>query len=214
MFIEPLRFLWSMAKNSGDVILRDRMQFDLDGSGNRTTLYGRIDLSSYVNPVSRDGLAIKEVFFQFRNSASAGLPNTGGFEPVGKNLSGSETLSQTSCMKVFATTRAYENASEVGIASPDVLCVYERYSTALPAGYDAGALAGGNSCITENLWYGPKDLHPEGYTVVSDLLIGVATDIWDSEDDNTLEIDVVLIAEPIKISTERMNEILSQAQDL
>lgn len=203
-----------MAKNSGDVILRDRMQFDLDGSGNRTTLYGRIDLSSYVNPISRDGLAIKEVFFQFRNSASAGLPNTGGFEPVGKNFSGSTTLSQTSCMKVFATTRAYENASEVGIASPDVLCVYERYSTALPAGYDAGVLVGGNNCLTENLWYGPKDLHPEGYTVVSDLLVGVATDIWDSEDDNTLEIDVVLIAEPIKISTERMNEILSQAQDL
>jgi len=25
-------------------------------------------------------------------------------------------------LKVYATTRAYENASEVGIASPDVLC--------------------------------------------------------------------------------------------
>ena len=70
------------------------------------------------------------------------------------------------------------------------------------------------NAVTENLWYGAKDLHPDGYTVVSDLLIGIATDNWDSEEDNTLEIDVVLIAEPIKISTERMNEILSQAQDL
>ncbi|GAG91028.1 unnamed protein product, partial [marine sediment metagenome] len=55
-----------MAKNRGDVILRDRMQFDLDAAGDRTTLYGRIDLSSYVNPVSRDGLAIKQVLFQLR----------------------------------------------------------------------------------------------------------------------------------------------------
>lgn len=204
-----------MAKSSGDIILRDRMQFDLDANGNRTTLYGRIDLSSYVNPVSRDGLAIKEVFFQFRNSASTALPNTGGFLPVGRDDQSAVLLPSNSCMKVYATTRAYENAAEVGIASPDVLCVYERYSTTLPISFDAAGLANSNTtAITENLWYGPKDLHPEGYTVVSDLLIGVATDIWDSEEANTLEIDVVLIAEPIKISTERMNEILSQAQDL
>jgi hypothetical protein len=203
-----------MAKSSGDIILRDRMQFDLDANGNRTTLYGRIDLSSYVNPVSRDGLAIKEVFFQFRNSASAALPNTGGFLPVGFDDQAVVPNPFNACMKVFATTRAYENAAEVGIASPDVLCVYERYSTTLPIAFDAGVAVSSTNAITENLWYGPKDLHPDGYTVVSDLLIGVATDIWDSEENNTLEIDVVLIAEPIKISTERMNEILSQAQDL
>jgi hypothetical protein len=57
-------------------------------------------------------------------------------------------------------------------------------------------------------------LHPEGYTVVSDLLIGVAADNWVLQADVTLEVDIMLIAEPIKITTERMNEILSQAQDL
>jgi len=201
-----------MAKNSGDVILRDRMQFDLDANGNRTTLYGRIDLSSYVNPVSRDGLAIKEVFFQFRNSASASLPNTGGFEPLGYQTAAN--LPQNACLKVYATTRAYENASEVGIASPDVLCVYDRVSTTLPASFDTGVQDSGFSAIVKELWYGPKDLHPAGYTVVSDLLIGIAADTWDAEENNTIEIDVVLIAEPVKISTERMNEILSQAQDL
>ena len=43
-----------MAKNSGDIILRDRMEFDLDANGNRTTVYGRIDLSSYISvkPIS------------------------------------------------------------------------------------------------------------------------------------------------------------------
>jgi len=49
---------------------------------------------------------------------------------------------------------------------------------------------------------------------VSDLLIGVAADGWDIDGEDTLEIDIMMIAEPIKISTERMNEILSQAQDL
>tara|TARA_R110000751_G_scaffold75228_2_gene151692 strand:- start:111 stop:683 length:573 start_codon:yes stop_codon:yes gene_type:complete len=190
------------------------MQFTLDADGNQSTLYGRIDLSSYVNPISRDGLAIKEVFFQFRNSGSTSMPNTGGFKPIGFNTPSGETLAAFSCMKVYATTRAYENASDVGIASPDVLCVYERYAVALPAGFDAGALAGGSNAVTENLWYGPKDLHPDGYTVVSDLLIGLAADTWNSLDDDTIEIDVVLIAEPIKITTDRMNEILSQQQDL
>jgi len=201
-----------MAKSTGDVILRDRMQFDLDANGNRTTLYGRIDLSSYVNPVSRDGLAIKEVFFQFRNSGSAVFANTGGFKPVGFQVA--NALAQNSCLKVYATTRAYENASEVGIASPDVLCVYDRVSTSLPSSFAAGVQDSGFSVVSKELWYGPKDLHPAGYTVVSDLLIGIAADHWDSEEDGTIEIDVVLIAEPIKISTDRMNEILSQAQDL
>jgi hypothetical protein len=197
-----------MAKNAGDVILRDRMQFDLDGSGDRTTLYGRIDLSSYVNPVSRDGLAIKQVLFQLRDQ-SGGNPNTGSFNLVADTLSSSGTAPQNSVLKVYATTRAYENASEVGIASPDVLCVYEAYSC-------VGATPGGTAptfVISDN-FYGPKDLHPEGFTVVSDLLIGVAADRWVSQDEDTLEIDIMLIAEPIKITTERMNEILSQAQDL
>jgi hypothetical protein len=202
-----------MAKNTGDLILRDRMQFDVDGAGNRSTLYGRFDLSQFTDPVSRMGLAIKEVYFQFRNSNSLELPNTGGFNPVaGIPNSPNDTVSSN--MKVYATTRAYENASEVGIASPDVLCVYERYSVAMPAYFNAGALESGTSAITENLWYGPRDLHPTGYTVVSDLLIGLAVDNWDEEKDTTIELDVVLVAEPVKVTTERMNEILSQQQDL
>lgn len=197
-----------MAKNKGDVILRDRMQFDLDGSGNRTTLYGRIDLSAYVNPVARDGLAIKEVRFQLRDQ-SGGLVNTGALPPVADFLSGSGTTGVQSALKVFATTRAYENASDVGIASPDVICVMDKFSIcgATPAGTTPALLAWEN-------WYGPKDLHPEGYTVVSDLLIGVAADNWVLQADETLEIDIMIIAEPISVTTERMNEILSQGMDL
>lgn len=199
-----------MAKNAGDVILRDRMQFDLTAGGDRTTLYGRIDLSSYVNPVSREGLAIKEIRFQLRQPTGNNLLNTGALSPIADWQSASGTVGQASCLKVYATTRAYENAAEVGIASPDVLCVLDRFSV-------VGATIAGVSTpplLAWEDWYGPKDLHPEGYTVVSDLLIGVAADNWVLSEDDTMEIDIMLIAEPIKITTERMNEILSQAQDL
>jgi hypothetical protein len=197
-----------MAKNAGDVILRDRMQFELDANGDRSTLYGRIDLSSYINPVKRAGLAIKEVRFQIRDPNGA-LNNSGSLPPIAEFLSSSGSQGVQSALKLYATTRAYENASEVGIASPDVLCVLDKYAVcgATPAGVSPALLAWED-------WYGPKDLHPEGYTVVSDLLIGVAADNWKAQASETLEVDIMLIAEPITITTERMNEILSQAQDL
>ena len=114
---------------------------------------------------------------------------------------------------MYATTRAYENASEVGIASPDVICVEEHLAVVGPAHTGATADNGAPMLsLTER--YGPMDLHPNGYTVVSDLLIGIAADKWDSLDLDTIEIDVLIIAEPIKVTTDRMNEILSQAQDL
>ena len=197
-----------MAKNAGDVILRDRMQFELGAGGDRSTLYGRIDLSNYINPVKRAGLAVKEIRFMVRNPAGA-LGNTGALQPVADFFSPSGSTGVQSNIKLYATTRAYENASEVGIASPDVLCVLEKFSVvgASPAGTAPSLL------VWED-WYGPKDLHPEGYTVVSDLLIGVAADNWLLLAEETLEVDIMLIAEPITITTERMNEILSQAQDL
>ena len=197
-----------MAKNAGDVILRDRMQFTMEVGGDRSTLYGRIDLSSYVDPVNRQGLAVKEIRFQVREPTGTTLDNTGIWAPIGAWQSASGSVGDLAGLKLYATTRAYENASEVGIASPDVLCVYEVMQA-------VGVNTSGDSgiWIREN-WYGPKDLHPEGYTVVSDLLVGVAADGWELDSEDTLEVDIMLIAEPVSISTARMNEILSQAQDL
>ena len=197
-----------MTKNRDDVILRDRMQFTFDAAGNRTTLYGRIDLSQYVDPIARKGLAIKEVLFQLRDPASGRLPNTGALNPVAFYQSAVPTSGQIGALKLYATTRAYENAAEVGIASPDVLCIYERMSMIGVQG------TGDSALVNEDFWYGPKDLHPEGFTVVSDLLIGIAADTWSEQDGDTVEVDIMLIAEPIKVTTERVNEILSQAQDL
>jgi len=197
-----------MAKASGDLILRDRMQFEFDGDGNRTTLYGRFDLSQYVDPVSRAGLAIKEVLFQPRLPLNPDFANTGAFPIIGLQYNPELNLAEHSGIKIYACTRAYENAFEVGIASPDVLCVYERQVISSPNGSDS------QTYLAEDFWYGPRDLHPDGYTVVSDLLIGIAADSWIDEGGRTVELDVVLVAEPVKVTTERMNEILSQQQDL
>jgi len=203
-----------MAKGTDDVILRDRMQFAIDGNGDRTTLYGRIDLSQWVNPITRQGLAIKQIFFQMRDSGSLAMPNTGTFNQIGNSLGANTTSAETAALKLYATTRAYENASEVGIASPDVICVEEHTQYVGPN--HTGATPGDNGApyIVESTRYGPLDLHPNGYTVVSDLLIGVATDSWRTLADDTLEIDVLIIAEPVKVTTDRMNELLSQSQDL
>lgn len=188
------------------------MQFDLTTSGARSTLYGRIDLSSYVNPVERSGLAVKQMFFQLRSPNSGN--NTGVFDPVASPVGTNFETDKVSSLKLWLSTRAYENAVDVGIASPDVLCVYERSSIAGNTIFVDGDATTSCALVLDDHWYGPEDLHPSGYTVVSDLLVGVAAEGWLSEGDQTIELDVVLIAEPIKVTTERMNEILSQAQDL
>ena len=57
-----------MAKGANDVILRDRLQFDIDALGDTPLVYGRIDLSDYVSIVENKGLAIKEIRFQLRTT--------------------------------------------------------------------------------------------------------------------------------------------------
>lgn len=205
-----------MAKNKNDIILRDRMQFDFAAGGDRTTLYGRIDLSDYVNVVRKDGLLIKEIFFQPRVPTGQGvggvvsLTNTGAFAPYMSDDVG--TAGDTaSALKLYATTRAYQNATEVGIASPDVLAIEEWFSYSSKDA--ANTLAAQNYSHTR---YGPKDLHPDGFLVVSDLLIGIAADNVEIGvvAGTTMEVDILMIAEPTKITAGRLDEMLAQAQDL
>ena len=61
-----------MAKGTSDVILRDRLQFDIDSNGDTALVYGRIDLSDYVSIPENRGLAIKEVRFQLRTTVANG----------------------------------------------------------------------------------------------------------------------------------------------
>ena len=64
--------------------------------------------------------------------------------------------------------------------------------------------------------YGTPDLHPEGFDIVTDLLIGVyANNLQNARlADSTLELDVMIIAEPKKITQKDLTQMLTQAQDL
>ncbi len=188
-----------MAKSSRDLILRDRLQFDVNASGDTGLVYGRIDMSDYVNVVKREGLAIKEIRYQLRQTDGG----TGVFNPL---LSlGNETFGS---LKIFATTTAYENATDVGIASPDVISVFE-----LTTVRDNGGAADENFA---NQWvlFGTPDLHPDGYNIVSDLLVGVSANDITSHSNTTLELDIMVIGEPVKLNEADMTEMLTQAQDL
>ena len=207
----PWRDGCAMAKNSMDLILRDRLQFTLNALGNQTTVYGRFDLSDYVSALERKGLSIKEIQFMVRDPTSSTLTSTGIWDQSGHNsLDGNPTESLNAGLKVYATTRAYENADTVGIASPDVVCIEEWLAYVGP--YDVANGLPGNFTLVHNK-YGTPDLHPSGFPVVTDLLIGVASDGWRSAASNTLELDVMLIAEPISITQKQLTEMLVQGQD-
>ena len=195
-----------MAKGANDVILRDRLQFDIDANGDTSLVYGRIDLSDYVSIVENKGLAIKEVRFQLRAPT---LPN-GQFPLNYVNAQPGATVE--GAIKVFATTTAYELVADVGVASPNVICVMEKQMsvTGDPA---AGA---GYMINHSSDFFGTPDLHPEGYDVVTDLLIGIALNDCDGLQaaEITCELDVMLIAEPKKITQKDLTQMLTQAQDL
>ena len=200
-----------MAKGSSDVILRDRLQFDIDSNGNTTLVYGRIDLSDYVSIVENRGLAVKEIRFQLRNQ-NVGVGNW----PVNlvSNASGpGADEAADASFKVFATTTAYEDVKDVGIGSPNVICVYTKEQYVL---YKGSGTSGYALNEWRDDWFGTPDLHPEGYDLVTDLLIGVAATGCTTPNlaGATLELDVMLIAEPKKITQRDLTQMLTQAQDL
>jgi len=194
-----------MAKGSRDLILRDRLQFDIDGSGDAALVYGRVDLSDFVNVVKREGMSIKEVRYMLRAPAK---PN-GVLSPLLLDTVAAPTAYRAS-IKVFATTTAYENIEDVGLASPDVISVLEMTSAITG---DAAGIAVGTA---NNQWthWGTPDLHPDGYNVVSDLLIGVGSSNAVAQAGGTLEIDIMIIGEPVKLNEADMTEMLTQQQDL
>lgn len=203
-----------MAKGARDIILRDRLQFEVTAAGNTALVYGRVDMSDYVSIVKNEGLAVKEIRFQFRN------PNTSQAFPTWLNAEDLSTVpvGQTAQahIRAFATTTAYENVEDIGIASPNVICMYEHVSTLFSSAVGAGPTNVAAWADYEIRHFGTPDLHPEGYDIVTDLLIGVeatncANDLLAG---NTIELDVMIIAEPKKITQKDLTQMLTQAQDL
>jgi len=207
-----------MAKGKSDVILRDRLQFTLSATGDMNVVYGRLDLSDYVNAVEKKGLSVKEFHVQPRiqngttGEIAGQLTNTGCW--VNNNpvipLGGAGDV--YAALKVYATTRAYQHAYDVGIGSPDVFHLEEWVQ-----GQNNYVDPTGPASIATNAWhneYTPEDLHPDGYVLVSDILVGVAADNLTGYADATLELDVMLVAEPVTIGAKQLTEMLTQAQDI
>lgn len=207
-----------MAKGANDFILRDRLQITLDGSGDSDTKYGRMDLSDFVNTQEKKGIKIKEIYLQVRdpNNAGLGSTNTGIWNPA-MGLTEAGTPGEASLSyKMVATTRAYESLRDVGIGSPDVLYCLDQIWT-----FNQSATAGSGQLDFRWSEWPTRDLHPEGYTVVSDLLIGVAVDEYANagiEDakwhDAVLEIDIMLIAQKVTVTQKMLTNLLTQAQDV
>ena len=200
-----------MAKGANDLILRDRLQFDITNLGSTALVYGRIDLSDYVSIPEAKGLAIKEIRFQLRtrNVGDNGVwPDFMGPELI---PSMSPDATYKSSVKLFATTTAYESVVDVGVASPNVICVFDKQSL-----FVRDTTAGLAVVNTYEHMFGTPDLHPEGYDVVTDLLIGIACNGLNNEAlaDTTAEVDVMIIAEPKKITSKDLTQMLSQAQDV
>jgi len=189
-----------MAKRDNDIVLRDRLQFTLDGGGNLPVVYGRLDLSDYVSVVNEQGLNVKEITYQLRIPGST---NTCVFDPV--LADGTTSFAN---IQLFATTTAYEDARDVGIGSPNVLNNYTMSTTR-----EENA-AGSQLWENQERFRGVYDLHPDGYTLVTDLLIGVASDNCTKYNGETIEVDVMMIAEPRKITKTELQDMLTQAQDL
>ena len=65
----------------------------------------------------------------------------------------------------------------------------------------------------QTIWH-IKALHPDGYTLVTDLLIGIAADNCSKYQGETVEIDIMMIAEPRKVSKDDLERMVAQANDL
>ena len=194
-----------MAKGKNDLILRDRLQFTLDANGDLPIVYGRVDLSDYVSVVNNQGLAIKETRIMLRNPNST---NT-GFLGLNLLLTGGGLGVSSADISVVGTTTAYESGADIGIASPNTF-FQARMSS------ENSENAAGDVISQDNVWfqYGTPDLHPEGYVVVSDILIGIAANNATRYAEDTLECDVMLIAEPVKVTKDELKDMLAQATDL
>ena len=78
----------------------------------------------------------------------------------------------------------------------------------------AGPQGNANTVLYDHRRFGPMDLHPEGFPVISDLLIGVAADELDALDDEVVELDILVIAEPITVTQKTLTQMLTQQTDL
>jgi len=115
----------------------------------------------------------------------------------------------TANLKIIGTTTAYESAVDTGVGSPNLFFNAELQTEEFRD-------SGGDITFANSEWiqFGTPDLHPEGYVVVSDVLVGISSNQATAYTDTTLELDIMLIAEPVKVTKDELKEMLAQATDL
>lgn len=200
-----------------DLILRERVQFTLDAAGDQTTVYGRIDLDDFVSITKREGILIKECYImpKYQASGAQGLSNTGVYNPMNlqpPSVAGT-VITHWGGMKIYLTTTAYENAIDVGIASPNVLHL-ETWANWLGENATTATAGRGLAVWNDHVRYSLQDLHQGEYPVITDVLVGLAVDNFDILDLEVFEVDVVMIAETVKVTPTQLTTMLTQAQDL
>lgn len=197
-----------MARGKNDLILRDRLQFTLDANGDLPVVYGRVDLSDYVSVVNNQGLSIKEMRIQLRDPNTQTITGVFNMNLLGNFITPGNVGFGN--MKIIGTTTAYESAADTGIGSPNLFFNAELTTfVSTPTGTDTPA-----AFQADYYELGTPDLHPEGYVVVSDILVGISSNDAKTYADTTLELDVMLIAEPVKVTKDELKEMLAQATDL
>jgi hypothetical protein len=206
----------------------DRLSLTLpNGSGDVGTIFGRLDMSEFIDPVSNRGVIIHDVQFQLRNPSGtkSGLTNTGMFS-LWENMPGTigagfSDNDRNIGVKLVALNTAYQDLAECGLSTDGVYCIQEHnafqswHSIADPA---SGVGAGYSSvAYTERNW-SVSDLHGDGALLLSDLLIGVAIDNLSLGDgaaaDIDIEIDVVVHFTEKKVSQKEITQMITANLDV
>jgi hypothetical protein len=206
----------------------DRLKLTLpNGSGDQATIFGRLDMSDFIDPASNRGVIVHDVQFQLRNPAGTknGLTNTGmwsWFEDMGGSVgAGWDDGNRNIGVKLVALNTAYQDLAEVGISTDGVYAVQEH--TAFQSNSSIADPATGVGGAARSIWYEStdwtvEDLHGDGMLLLSDLLIGVATDNLTVGDGNAvdinLEIDVVVHFSEKKVSQKEITQLITSNLDV
>lgn len=206
----------------------DRLSLSLpNGSGDQATIFGRLSMEPFIDPVANRGVIVHDIQFQLRNpnGTKSGLTNTGMFSLL-EDMPGFIAPSwndndRNIGVKLVALNTAYQDLGECGISTDGVFAIQEHYAfQSYHSIADAAVqLAGGySSIVTETRDWTVEDLHGDGALLLSDLLIGVAFDnvqLGDSAGvDIDIEIDVVVHFTEKKVSQKEITQMITANLDV
>lgn len=206
----------------------DRLSFTLpNGSGDVGTIYGRLDMSDFIDPTSNRGVIVHDVQFHLRNpnGTKNTLTNSGMFS-LWENMPGDlapawDDNDRNIGVKLVALNTAYQDLAEVGISTDGVYCIQEHnaFQSWHSIADSATNIAGGMSSIAyDSRDWTVSDLHGDGALLLSDLLIGVATDNLTLGDgaaaDIDIEVDVVVHFTEKKVTNKEITAMITANLDV